>query len=92
MQVESPESYDVALCAHCQMEGCSEAAVLVAELSATRCRLRDALRDAPSGSALSLWLGAIGPIASRVGRHGPAGQEIEFLAPLDPAILGHFAA
>jgi hypothetical protein len=85
-------SFEVELYGQCRYDAGDDRPVIVSVLSNRYCRLRDRLRELKCGARIRLWIGAIGPIDSIVSRDGPEGQQIDFIAPLDPAIVKHFAA
>lgn len=92
MQDKTDRSFVVELYGQWRNEAGNDRTVIVSELSGRYCRLRDRLRELKSGGRIRLWIGAIGPIDSIVGHDGPDGRTIDFVAPLDPAIVHHFAA
>lgn len=92
MQDGPSASFAVELYGQCANDIGGDRPVVVSELSARYCRLRDRMRELKGGGRIRLWIGAIGPIDSVVSGEEPEGQRIDFLAPLHPAILDHFCA
>lgn len=92
MQDMMDGSFEVELYGQCRNDTGADRHVIVSELSNRYCRIRERLREMKCGAKIRLWIGAIGPIESIVGKDDRNGQTIDFLAPLDPAIVHHFAA
>jgi hypothetical protein len=84
--------FEVELYGQCRNDLGADRPVIVSKLSNRYCRIRERMRELQCGAKIRLWIGAIGPIESVLSDEDQEGRQINFDAPLDPAIIQHFAA
>ncbi|WP_165912204.1 hypothetical protein [Novosphingobium sp. PhB165] len=65
--------------------------VRISELASRSCAVETDLPVADMEGDLSLWIGAIGPLAAKATRRDDTNLAVHFVQPLDAQILHHFS-
>lgn len=74
------------------VEGEHPRRIEITELSSSRCLMVPRDKPLKLGMAISLWIGAIGPIPGAVMTQRSNSYEVKFTEPLPEAVVDHFHA